>query len=51
MCAADTNLEDVDSFDGVLGTLEWGSKRVCRDFEAVFGWSEKWRKGEVEDIV
>ncbi|KAF2645533.1 hypothetical protein P280DRAFT_366544, partial [Massarina eburnea CBS 473.64] len=38
MCAADSNLEDLDE----EGDAKWGpGKRVCRNFEALKAWSEK----------
>ncbi|KAH6870170.1 hypothetical protein BKA58DRAFT_439723 [Alternaria rosae] len=51
MCAADTNLEDTETEpdeDGDLGigTLGWGTERVCRDFEAVKEWAVRWRVGD-----
>ncbi|KAH7383994.1 hypothetical protein BKA66DRAFT_463249 [Pyrenochaeta sp. MPI-SDFR-AT-0127] len=51
MCAADTNLEDVNVEDGQEGAPGWGTKRVCRDFDGVKEWSEKWRKGDGVGIV
>ncbi|THV45503.1 hypothetical protein BGAL_0481g00040 [Botrytis galanthina] len=43
MCAADTNLEYVDPVTD--DTTGWGSERVCRSFEDVKGWAEKWANG------
>lgn len=51
MCAADTNLEDTSIEDGEAGAPGWGSKRVCRDFDAVKEWSAKWRDGDGTGIV
>ena len=56
MCAADSNLEDVVVMDDESGTpVEgapgWGTKRVCRDFEGLRAWSEKWRAGEGNGIM
>ncbi|KAF1849035.1 uncharacterized protein K460DRAFT_428459 [Cucurbitaria berberidis CBS 394.84] len=51
MCAADTNLEDTSVEDGEEGAPGWGSKRVCRDFDAVKEWSKKWREGDGMGIV
>ncbi|KAJ4372904.1 hypothetical protein N0V83_003195 [Neocucurbitaria cava] len=51
MCAADTNLEDTSIEDGEEGAPGWGSKRVCRDFDAVKEWSAKWRAGDGVGIV
>ena len=51
MCAADTNLEDTSVEDGEEGAPGWGSKRVCRDFDAVKEWSVKWRDGDGTGIV
>jgi hypothetical protein len=50
MCAADSNLEDVTTEDGGASTLGWGSKRVCRDYEALKQWSETWRAADVAGI-
>jgi hypothetical protein len=50
MCAADSNLEDVTTKDGGASTLGWGSKRVCRDYEALKQWSETWRAADVAGI-
>ncbi|EFQ95298.1 hypothetical protein P3342_002233 [Pyrenophora teres f. teres] len=60
MCAADTNLEgtkmqEFERADGgkgyVLGSDAWGTKRVCRGFEGVKRWAEKWRSGDEGGIV
>ncbi|KAF1941075.1 hypothetical protein EJ02DRAFT_378558 [Clathrospora elynae] len=53
MCAADSNLEDleIDPSDGELGADGWGIKRTCRNFKAVFEWSEKWRSGDSDGIA
>lgn len=48
MCAADSNLEYVDPVtDDATG---WGSERVCRSFEDVKEWAEKWANGTGEGI-
>ncbi|KAF7868669.1 hypothetical protein EAF04_005199 [Stromatinia cepivora] len=49
MCAADTNLEYVDPVTD--DTTGWGSERVCRSFEDVKGWAEKWANGTGEGIA
>ncbi|KAF7452518.1 DUF3328 domain containing protein [Pyrenophora tritici-repentis] len=60
MCAADTNLEgtkmqEFGRADGdkgyVLGSDAWGTKRVCRDFEGVKTWAERWRGEDEGGIV
>ncbi|RMZ67609.1 Tat pathway signal sequence [Pyrenophora seminiperda CCB06] len=50
MCASDTNLEDTveREVDGERRGVEgdaWGTRRVCRDFEGVKEWAERWRVG------
>ncbi|KAL4745084.1 hypothetical protein BDW72DRAFT_208495 [Aspergillus terricola var. indicus] len=40
MCAADTNLEVLDH--KTHKTSGWGQPRICRDYESVFNWAEKW---------
>ena len=40
MCAADTNLEPVDTALG--GSTGFGYSRTCRNFEAVKTWSSEW---------
>ncbi|TEY77425.1 hypothetical protein BOTCAL_0055g00330 [Botryotinia calthae] len=49
MCAADTNLEYVDPVTD--DTTGWGSERVCRSFEDVKGWAERWANGTGEGIA
>ncbi|QSZ29866.1 hypothetical protein DSL72_004384 [Monilinia vaccinii-corymbosi] len=49
MCAADTNLEYVDPVTD--DTTGWGSERVCRNFEDVKGWTERWANGTGEGIA
>jgi hypothetical protein len=56
ICAADTNLEDLESFVDDQGndrvqTDGWGTERVCRDFEAVKVWAERWRTEDWDGIV
>ena len=56
MCAADTNLEDTYPYvdeDGkaFLATDGWSSEKICRDFEAVREWAEKWSTGDAGGIV
>ena len=41
MCAADTNLEMVSP--DTRTTSGWGNERVCRDYDGVVKWAEKWR--------
>jgi hypothetical protein len=40
MCAADTNLEVLDR--DTRATDGWGQERVCRDYQSVFDWADKW---------
>ncbi|KAL2827693.1 hypothetical protein BJY01DRAFT_228955 [Aspergillus pseudoustus] len=40
MCAADTNIEALEP--NTRGTDGWGQHRVCRDYQTVFDWAEKW---------
>lgn len=49
MCAADTNLEAVSEKTHV--TTGWGSKRMCRDYEAVKEWAEQWRNSSDTGIL
>lgn len=52
MCAADTNLEGVsETSEGNVVTEPWEAKRVCRDWEGVKAWAEKWKAGEGVGIV
>lgn len=52
MCAADTNLEPVSvDLDGNTVTEPWMGERVCRDWEGVRMWAEKWHVGDGEGIV
>ncbi|KAF2750982.1 hypothetical protein M011DRAFT_396168, partial [Sporormia fimetaria CBS 119925] len=44
MCAADSNIEPVNSKLG--GVTGWGNMRVCRRFDEVVEWAEKWKSGE-----
>ncbi|KAJ4291108.1 hypothetical protein N0V90_010306 [Kalmusia sp. IMI 367209] len=48
ICAADSNLEDVDETGEAKG---WGEKRVCRNYEELTKWSTKWRAGEDDGIL
>ena len=40
MCAADTNLEAVSKSTG--GVHGFGVQKMCRDYEAVREWAERW---------
>ncbi|KAL2796246.1 hypothetical protein BJX66DRAFT_336260 [Aspergillus keveii] len=40
MCAADTNIEVLDR--DTRATDGWGEQRVCRDYQKVFEWADKW---------
>jgi hypothetical protein len=51
MCAADSNLEDNTVVNGTRGTTGMGSKRVCRNFDALKDWSEKWRSTDSDGAV
>ncbi|KAF9731313.1 hypothetical protein PMIN06_007402 [Paraphaeosphaeria minitans] len=53
MCAADSNLEDVvvDERTGTAVAPGWGTERVCRDFERLGRWSERWRASDDETIL
>jgi len=48
VCHADSNLEDLEK-DGA--TTGWGFKRMCRDFDGLFEWSEKWRTSDEDDLL
>jgi len=41
MCAADTNLEVVDAETLVVNG--WGQTKICRDYDAVLRFAERWR--------
>ncbi|PSN75083.1 hypothetical protein BS50DRAFT_480838, partial [Corynespora cassiicola Philippines] len=44
MCAADSNIEPiVNELNGISG---WGNQRVCRDFEGLAEWAERWKATE-----
>jgi len=48
MCAADTNLENIDwKYGGATG---WGFERKCRNYNAVVVWAEQWRTHSQTDI-
>ncbi|KAL4943308.1 hypothetical protein BDV06DRAFT_211161 [Aspergillus oleicola] len=49
MCAADTNLEVLD-WEMHL-TSGWGQNRICRDFEKVFEWAEKWANSSDTGLI
>jgi hypothetical protein len=51
MCAADSNLEDTITLNGTSGTTGMGSTRVCRSFDALKNWSEKWRSTDSDGVV
>ena len=49
MCAADTNLEDVNPF--LNSTTGWGSTRLCRSYGEVMDWAVQWRVSSFEGVV
>jgi hypothetical protein len=51
LCAADSNLEDTFIVNGTSATTGMGSTRICRNFDALKSWSEKWRSSDSGGIV
>jgi hypothetical protein len=51
ICAADSNLEDIIIINGTSATTGMGSSRICRNFDALKGWSETWRSSDNDGIV
>ncbi|KAL4994489.1 hypothetical protein BDV10DRAFT_197510 [Aspergillus recurvatus] len=49
MCAADTNLEVLDKETHT--TSGWGQPRICRDYERVFSWAEKWANSSDTGLI
>jgi hypothetical protein len=50
MCAADSNLEDIQWVDGIPETTGWAGKRVCRDYEGLKDWTATWRTTDSDGI-
>jgi hypothetical protein len=50
ICAADSNLEDIQWVDGIAETTGWAGKRVCRDYEGLKDWTAKWRTTDSDGI-
>lgn len=48
MCFADSNLE-VLAADGDASA--WGDERVCRSFDGLVAWSEKWRVSKDDSLL
>jgi hypothetical protein len=52
MCAADSNLEDthfpfdIAEREGNPAAPGWGTKRVCRNYEGLKEWAQKFRVGD-----
>lgn len=49
VCAADTNLEVVDRVTHV--TNGWGQEKICRDWDAVVRYAERWANTSDTGIV
>ncbi|KAL4762190.1 uncharacterized protein BDW70DRAFT_33534 [Aspergillus foveolatus] len=49
MCAADTNLEVLNR--ETHKTSGWGQPRICRDYESVFNWAEKWANSSDTGLI
>lgn len=48
LCSADSGLESVREGVNINIDFNWGFQRVCRDYQGLKAWAEKWRAYEIK---